>query len=538
MRICYSCMKEVNNEKKKTCPYCGEPMELPNREQSGLKPGTVLQDKYLVGKMIGSGGFGNTYVGSNRFLQTKVAIKEFFPGHLSVRAEDGATVSVSDAVSATRFGNGLNQFLQEARAIAGLKDVRGVVEVQSFFQENDTGYMVMEFLEGMDVKTILKRRGSRMDYEWCRTVILTVLDTLREVHRRGVIHRDIAPDNVYVTKDGVIKLIDFGAAKLAAEVAQPNAEIVLKQGYAPIEQYSRGAKQGPYTDLYAVAAMFYRMLTGVKPSPAVERIQDDSMPSPRELGLDVPEKADRAIMKCLSIQPENRLQSADEFMEALDGQDFVPIYEPEWILPKEKGKKKSTALKVLLIFAILAVIGGGAAGTIYFLQPEEKVQNTFGTENVKRMPQLIGLTKDEAMQKLREIGFTNITVEYDYNPSVPVDEVTEQDIAGGTTYQTGDGSFSLRLSGGRQKFTMPDCSTMNYQEAYAWFSERGAAGILTLEWSDDYNSTYVEENDLIVQNTPAGSIVDTSDGLGTLEGSVVYSYGYIYDWDEEDEDEY
>lgn len=520
MRICYSCMKQVEEDGKQHCPHCGEPMHLPEDSTSGLKPGTVLQGKYLVGKIIGSGGFGNTYIGCNRFLQTKVAIKEFFPGHLSIRGEDGATVTVSDEISATRFGNGLNQFLQEARAIAGLKDVRGVVEVQSFFQENDTGYMVMEFLEGMDVKTILKRRGNRMDYEWCRTVILTVLHTLREVHRRGVIHRDIAPDNVYVTKDGVIKLIDFGAAKLAAEVAQQNGEIVLKQGYAPIEQYSRGAPQGPYTDLYAVAAMFYRMLTGVKPAPAVERIQDDHLQSPRELGLDVPERADQAIMKCLSVQPENRFQSAEEFMAALDGLDFTPIYEPEWILPKEKERKMPAVVKVLLILAILAGIGGGVAGGIYLTRPPEKIQNSFGTKNVTIMPQLVGLSKEEAVKKLNELGITNIKIFYDYNPAVTLDEVVEQEIAGGAPFEKVS-PFTLRLSGADQKFSMPDCGMMNYDEAVQWFSERGVSFMLAQEYAE-----YESEGWLISQSPSEGTVVDVNQAP---TGSVVYSLGYLDD---------
>ncbi len=521
MRFCYSCMKQVERDKNGRCPYCGEPLALPEPEESCLRPGTVLQDKYLVGKRIGSGGFGNTYIGINRFLQTKVAIKEYFPGHMSVRREDGTTVSVTDAVSADRFRQGLNRFLQEARAIAGLNDVRGVVEVQNFFEENSTGYIVMEYLEGMDVKSILRQRGGRMNYEWCRTVILTILHTLREVHRRGVLHRDIAPDNVFVTKDGVIKLIDFGAAKLATEVAKPDAELVLKPGYAPIEQYSRGAAQGPCTDLYAVAAMFYKMLTGVKPEPAIDRIQEDHLQSPLELGVKLPEKANQAIMKCLSIQQGERFQLAQEFMDALDGGSFQPIYEPEWILPKVKERRMPTAVKVLLILAVLLSLGGGVAGTLYLTRPPEKVQNTFGADQVRSMPNLIGLAREEAEKQLREIGFTAVHVSYDFNPSVPLDEVTEQEIPAGSPYDA-KAEFELRVSGGSQRFMMPDCTLMTYDEAEQWFTERNALFMLRQDYSE-----YESEGFLISQGPVTGSVID----ITTAEyGCVVYSEGSIDDY--------
>lgn len=160
-------------------------------------------------------------------------------------------MTVSGTVNQQRFRTGLLQFLEEARSIATLQDVKGVVQVYNFFEENGTGYIIMEYLEGMDVKTILKHRGQRMDYEWSRRVILTVLHTLREVHKRGILHRDIAPDNIFVTNEGVIKLIDFGAAKHATALANMHTDIVLKAGYAPIEQYSKKTQQGPYTDLYA-----------------------------------------------------------------------------------------------------------------------------------------------------------------------------------------------------------------------------------------------------------------------------------------------
>ena len=273
MKRCYGCMQPIENEKLHTCPHCGASLDLEAVPPQFLQPGTVLQNKFIVGKAIGSGGFGNTYIGWNETLLCKVAIKEFYPGQICERDSDGITVRPKDAKSAHHFRAGLQSFLEEARSVANLQDIKGVVAIYTFFEQNGTGYIVMEYLEGMDVKSILKQSGNKKDYEWCRRVILTVLHTLKDIHKRGVLHRDIAPDNVFVTNEGVIKLIDFGAAKHASELANIRTEIVLKQGYAPIEQYSKTAPQGPYTDLYAVAALFYRMLTGMKPIPATTAIR-------------------------------------------------------------------------------------------------------------------------------------------------------------------------------------------------------------------------------------------------------------------------
>ena len=262
MRLCYHCMHQIEDEKVHTCPACGKPLKVRQENASEmLPPGTVLKGKFLIGYSIGFGGFGITYIGWDQVLQRKVAIKEFYPRQITERNQDGVTVTVTDEGMKNRFRAGLQSFLQEARSLASLQDtVKGVVSIYSYFEANGTGYIVMEYLEGMDVKNILKKSGGTREYEWCRQVILTVLHTLRDVHRQGILHRDIAPDNVFITNEGVIKLIDFGAAKHTSDLINTRSDIVLKVGYAPIEQYSKTAKQGPYTDMYAVAALFYRML--------------------------------------------------------------------------------------------------------------------------------------------------------------------------------------------------------------------------------------------------------------------------------------
>jgi len=364
MKLCYHCMTQIENEHVGHCHACGKSLKPESVSAKFLKPGTELGGRFIVGFPLGAGGFGNTYIGWNKVLLRKVAIKEFYPEQYVKRAEDGLHITVTDEKQFPRFQNGLKQFLEEARSVASLQDIKGVVAISNFFEENGTGYIIMEYLEGMDVKTILEKSGNKKDYEWCRRVILTILHTLREIHKRGVLHRDIAPDNIFVTKEGVIKLIDFGAAKHASALANTGAEIMLKVGYAPIEQYSRKTAQGAYTDIYAVAAVFYRMLTGQKPFAADKRLKDDELITPSEMGIVVPKQAEYAIMVCLNVKPEFRLQSADEFMEALDGKSFVPVYEPEWILPVVREKRTFARLPIMakisiglaILCAVIAII--------------------------------------------------------------------------------------------------------------------------------------------------------------------------------------
>ena len=500
MRFCYSCMQQLEDEGTEVCPYCGEPLAITCDTARFLKPGTILQNKFVIGKVLGAGGFGNTYIGWNQLLQCKVAVKEYFPRQLSSRGENGLTVSVSDTVSKQRFRSGLHQFLEEARNIASLQDVRGVVQVFNFFEENGTGYIIMEFLEGMDVKEILKRRGDKAEYEWSRRVMLTVLHTLREIHKRGILHRDIAPDNIFVTNEGVIKLIDFGAAKYAAETAGIHGEIVLKAGYAPIEQYGRKAQQGPYTDLYAAAAMFYRMLSGVKPQAANERVIQDNVLPLSDMGVEIPEQAELAIMVCLNIQPQYRLQSAEEFMEALDGADFVPVYEPEWILPEieelpesflgragNRIKKMQTWQKAMLLLGTILVISAGAGATVFFVGKNQ----TEGKELVRKgdihLPSCEGRNEMDAKESLKSVG-VECQITYCYQPDCAKNQVTAMEPAAGSMANKGD-VVSLTVESA-ENVSIPDYTGKKQEDIKSDLKER-----LGQKYSDKmFSYNYTEDS--------------------------------------------
>ena len=533
MRLCYHCMHQIEDEKVHTCPACGKPLKVRQENASEmLPPGTVLKGKFLIGYSIGFGGFGITYIGWDQVLQRKVAIKEFYPRQITERNQDGVTVTVTDEGMKNRFRAGLQSFLQEARSLASLQDtVKGVVSIYSYFEANGTGYIVMEYLEGMDVKNILKKSGGTREYEWCRQVILTVLHTLRDVHRQGILHRDIAPDNVFITNEGVIKLIDFGAAKHTSDLINTRSDIVLKVGYAPIEQYSKTAKQGPYTDMYAVAALFYRMLTGKKPAPANERVNEDTLVPPSTLGVSIPEQAEMAIMVCLNIYPEHRLQNASDFMEALDGIGFEPKYEPDWILPYqrmiEKKESKLTKLpapvKGLILFGILLIIAGGVFAASRVLTNKDSVE--VGETSTSFMPDCVGKSSEEAIASLQEAGIPfNEKLTYEYNPDTEKGKVTSQNIRAGVIVQEED-VVNLTVSGGDSTFTMPDLSTMSRDDVKNFFESKGVP--VTLE---DTFSEEVPKDQMVLQSMAAGE--DYTIGDASMPAiTAAYSLGKKSDYD-------
>lgn len=474
MEFCYHCMTQIREEKLHICPNCRKSLTAQPVSDRYLKPGTVLQNKFIVGYPIGSGGFGNTYIGWNRLLLRKVAVKEFFPEQYIQRTGDNVTVSLVTENLKPRFKRGLQQFLEEARNVASLQDIKGVVEISNFFEENGTGYIIMEYLDGMDVKTILQNSGGKKDYDWCRRVILTLLHTLRQIHKREVLHRDIAPDNLFVTDEGVIKLIDFGAARHSDVLADMKSEVVLKAGYAPIEQYSRGAPQGPYTDLYAVAALFYRMMTGQKPIPAKERLEHDTLITPSEMGVTLPEQAEMAIMVCLNIQPQYRLQSADEFMEALDGRNFVPVYEPEWILPKPKEKKHFSDIPVWgragILFAVICLIVGIGLGGAALIRGSMAGDNQeFFSGSGQILADLRGKTLEDAKHELHKIGMDNCSVVYELDTQ-PEGTVLRQQPEAGTISADDLMEITLYVSGGDHQYTLEDFSGKSIEEIRNYFA--------------------------------------------------------------------
>jgi hypothetical protein len=248
-------------------------------------------------------------------LRRRIAIKEFLPRQLALRVSDATQVLPYTGGQAA-FNVGLENFLSEARKLAQFQDYPGIIRVFDFFPENGTGYMVMEYLDGSTLEQYVTANG-HLDVQVVLQLLIPVADALRACHAAGLIHRDISPDNIFVTSDGRVKLLDFGAARFAIGSQSTNLSVILKEGYAPFEQYQRNGRQGPWTDIYALTATLHRLLTGDLLPTAPDRVAGTPLPSPSEKGVKLPPGLQAVLDKGLAIRPEQRYQTIDAFLSDL-----------------------------------------------------------------------------------------------------------------------------------------------------------------------------------------------------------------------------
>jgi serine/threonine protein kinase len=312
----------------KACPTCGfdehQPPELPFQ----LPIRTVLNEQYLIGRALGAGGFAITYLGWDIRLARRVAIKEYMPSALASRTADSTQVVPHSGPSRDDFNYGLERFLDEARMVAQFQENPGIIAVTNFFPANGTAYLVMEYLEGTTLKDYLKERGGRIPFEEALEIMTPVMDALRELHRVNLLHRDISPDNIYVTISGQIKLLDFGAARQALRDRSQRLSVILKVGYAPEEQYRSTGNQGPWTDVYAVGATLYHLITGTIPPPSIDRLAEDTIQLPSALGSDIPPAAEQALMTALAVRANKRYPTVQDFQAAIGIPHVAPPQPP------------------------------------------------------------------------------------------------------------------------------------------------------------------------------------------------------------------
>ena len=315
--LCPGCMA-VLDEPDLPCPLCGFDKTTYAPSPRSLRPFTILSGKYLVGKVIGEGGFGITYIGFNLDTELPVAIKEYFPSELATRdITAGNALSIFAGESQQLYKEGLEKYLREARNLTMFSDLPGIVTVKDFFYENETAYIIMEYINGITLKQHLIKVGGRMSQSEVTKMMKPVLESMIKIHETGMIHRDISPDNIMITKNNQIKLTDFGAARVCNGEDNKSITVVLKRGYAPEEQYRVKGVQGPWTDVYALCATMYKMITGITPQEALERIIEDNVEPLSKFDKDIWPEIDYAIMKGLSLRAQDRFQNVGELVDAL-----------------------------------------------------------------------------------------------------------------------------------------------------------------------------------------------------------------------------
>ena len=315
-KLCPGCMQHLKDSNT-TCPHCGYPEKRLTVKDS-LPIFSILAGKYLLGAPLGKGGFGITYIAMHLPDEKIVAIKEFFPANLAVRDTDNETVVPADDTKAVYYRTGMKSFSEEGRILYLLSDIEHVVHVAEQIQANNTTYLVMEYVPGISLKKYMKQQQKLFSEQETLTLMQPILLALQAMHQKGILHRDISPENLMLSPNNTLTLIDFGAARTFSRSDDDNLTVILKRGYAPEEQYHSNSRQGPWTDLYAVCAVMYQMLTGILPQEASARAEEDHLtPISRIEGLSLSPSTCSALEKGLQMDPMERYPDIGALMKVL-----------------------------------------------------------------------------------------------------------------------------------------------------------------------------------------------------------------------------
>ena len=325
-KLCNKCFAEIGSE---PCPYCGYSGSTYRDDLNTLGLGSVLNKRYMIGGVLGRGGFGITYLAYDLKLDIKLAVKEYFPVGLALRSPENTKVSVSNQEAKDSFRHGAEKFYNEAKIVAGFNNNPYIVSVHDFFYENDTVYFIMEYLPGETLKSYLKH--STLTEGQALKVMQDISSALMAVHSSNILHRDIAPDNIRLCDDGRVKLLDFGAARQVIAEQSQSLSVIFKRDFAPLEQYQKKGKQGPWTDIYALGATIYNALTGELIDDPMTRFEDDSALMDSDHGISG--ELWNVIKKCINLKIDDRYQNISELKNDLNALGIIP--EPIVIITPE-----------------------------------------------------------------------------------------------------------------------------------------------------------------------------------------------------------
>jgi len=565
-KICLGCMQKINTDDIK-CPHCGFDPNAYKVNPRCLRLGTKLAGKYIIGKVIGEGGFGITYIGWDEKLELPIAIKEFFPPKIASRdtTTGNNTIYMFDHADEKSFEEGMRRSVKEARSMSKLEAYEGIVSIRDFFNENKTAYIIMEYVDGETLKEYLKE-NEKMEPEDVLKVMKPVMKALEQMHRTGMIHRDISPDNIMIRRDGQVKLIDFGAARVAQEEDEKSLTVMLKRGFSPEEQYRSKGHQGPWTDIYALCATMYYMLTGVIPPESMERVLEDKYVSLKEYDIELDTKIADAIDKGLCVLAKNRYQSMSDLIHDIYGEEeklvipkkdmasmevesavgetvlddnstvlmddenkTVLMDEAEEINPIVVGKNKIVKFngkkKIFAVIVLLAIVLVG--GTFAFIAQnsgnKEELANVASKENAVTtptvsptptaeitatpevlMPNLVNQKIEEITPQIQSIqqGANIKTIEV-YSNTIPVGNIVSQlPEAGSLLNPSQPLVVTLEVSKGEELMTVPNVKGKSLTTAKSKLKKSG----LKLKTKSKYSSSY-SKGKVISQNKKASAKV-------------------------------
>ena len=517
MNLCYGCMNEKNLDENGNCTICGYNENTPHLP-SYLAPGTVLNERYIVGKIKSYNGESAVYLGFDTITSSKVMIKEYMPDTLCSREKSSALINV-DQNYVAQYKTFMSEFVELNKTLSKMRTLSHVISVTDLFGENNTGYAIMTYFDGITLSEHLKNNAGELSWEEVKKIFPPIFTTLSLVHNAGLIHRGISPDNILINDRGEIKLTGFAIA----DERTANTELApeLYNGYAAPEQYNSNNWQGTWTDVYGICALLYRVLIGVVPTNALDRITNDNLIEPAMLNTNIPKNVSKVIMNGLNLNSEMRIQTITELVTQLFEQ---PEYTSVRLsssstqtiaIPKQSASNKSSRSKnrpisrhKLFVSIVAAILGVGAffmiimiLATQSFLDNDDvdisvttintnetTIQQTAPATTPAPMTEVTPkqTTANQTIYIMNDITGKNYDIlsrsetysslifnpVYEYNDTVAAGLIIEQSIPKNDSYTEGT-EITVKVSLGPKFVPVPEYISLNKKDYFALLNEAG-----------------------------------------------------------------
>ena len=515
--ICSRCLHLV--QRGSSCGNCGFSDADYQPKSHYLPPEVLLKQRYLVASVLGEGGFGITYAGWDLTLDKPVAIKEYFPAGFAGRSSSTSfSVSPIDGPERNWYYSGRERFLRESRILAMLSGVHSIVPVRDFFEENETAYIIMDFIHGESLSEYANRSGGHVPSAKLLPLLRPVIDALILVHESGILHRDISPDNILIDRFGEAWLIDFGAAEeqLIDNIEKSHA-VFLRKGFTPIEQYDSRGQQGPWSDVYALSATIYDLLCGQPPVEPILRLEKDKLISPKKLGVRMSHRQEKALLHGLSPQVSGRPLSMEHFRSELYG---LPL--PAEMMRHQKRMRRGVAIGSVVLFFITLFLLNTLSGfptpsgfRISFASNGVSIRAYTGDDNVEVPSQFFGFpTRTIAAEAFRDhttlkkVLLPNTIIEIEDMAFEGCSSLASIILPNGTKYV---GSYAFADCTSLESAFIPKSVTEISNSAFVTHSD----GLVVSSTADSYAAHFAMEQNILFCD-PAMFTYATTDGYITI----------------------
>lgn len=517
MKICFGCFEQYDDSFD-ICPHCGYAEGTEPELATYMRPGAILNERYVIGRALGHGGFSVTYLAWDALLLHKVAIKEYLPSEYATRRPGESRLTIFSGKEGEYFQFGKEKFLDEAKRLSAFQNEAGIVHVYDCFSANETAYLVMEYLDGITLSEYLKKEAAvspqgRIAPEEAISMLTPVMLSLQRVHDSGMIHRDIAPDNIMLLKDGGVRLIDFGAARHAVHDCGKSMTVIIKDGYSPEEQYNSHSVQGPAADVYALSATLYQMITGITPPGAIERGEylqkhkRDMLPPPSKFNKAVTKTQDTAILNGMALHTQDRTQSVAELYEELTAQ--TPVRRVQETIRKRSSFSWPLWAKITAGVLAAAIVAGGV---LLYLNRKPKTDTAAEDGSYVLSPNVVNMQVVNAVTAAEDASLHLVVEGSDYDAGVEQGRILTQNPDPGTKLApASDLLATASLGKERPVGVMDDMSSMLKDAAEDYLTRMGLSDV-QINWE------YVASDDempgaIVSQSVTAGSTLTPSSNV-------------------------